>query len=331
MTCTRTLAVLTLLALGDAIAVEAQERRDQNALRVSLPGKSWELQVDARGFTIKTNESKPGGQRYLLAENSSTGVTLSISLTPVEGEARIEDCWKVFRERIKNSKIKVTGVKESQVGDMAISEFVFPEVNGIPIQQKNVFGCLAKDNVYADLHLSKVEFKAGDQSLFTSILNGVHVTDQNAASEPQRSQPSTYYWGEGSTYFKNGQYDKAIVPYRKALDLERTDRKLDEKLWRVLIDNLAMAYGITGDLKSAEEVLQYGISKDPTYPLFYYNMACVSAERNDLDNTMKYLTTAFGYQQNIIPGESMPDPRKDDSFQRFLQDEKFRKLIDSLK
>jgi hypothetical protein len=285
MICTRTLAPLMLLLLGDAVAAEAQESRDQKALRVSLPGKPWELQVDAPGFTIKINESKPGGQRYLVADNSSTGVTLSISLTQIEGEARIEDCWRVFRERIKNSKIKVTGVKESQVGDMAVSEFVFPEINGIPIQQKNVFGCLAKDSAYADLHLSKVEFKAGDQSLFTAILNGVHVADQNAASGPPRTQPSTYYWGEGSQYFREGQYAKAIPPYQKTLDLEKKERKLDEKLWRVLIDNLAMAYGITGDLKSAEEVLRYGISKDPTYPLFYYNMACVSAERNDLDNT----------------------------------------------
>jgi hypothetical protein len=78
-----------------------------------------------------------------------------------------------------------------------------------------------------------------------------------------------------------------------------------------------MAYGIAGDLKSAEEVFQYRISNDPTKPIFYYNMACVSAERNDLDNTMQYLTTAFGFEQNIIPGEKIPGPRKDDSFQRF--------------
>jgi tetratricopeptide (TPR) repeat protein len=135
---------------------------------------------------------------------------------------------------------------------------------------------------------------------------------------------------EGSKYFLNNQFDKAIGPYQKALDLEKNDRKLESKLWRTLIDNLGMAYGITGDLKSAEDVFQYGISKDPTYPIFYYNMACTYAERNDLDNTVKYLKTAFEYKQNIILGEQMPDPSKDDSFQRFMQNEKFRKLIESL-
>ncbi len=32
----------------------------------------------------------------------------------------------------------------------------------------------------------------------------------------------------------------------------------------------------------------------------------------------------------LVGGESMPDPRADDSFQRFMHDAKFRKLVDSL-
>jgi len=84
-----------------------------------------------------------------------------------------------------------------------------------------------------------------------------------------------------------------------------------------------MAYGITGDLKSAEEVFLYGFQRIHTYPMFYYNMACTYAERNDLINTIKYLKTAFEYKPNIIPGEQMPDPSKDDSFQRFMQNEEF--------
>ncbi len=113
----------------------------------------------------------------------------------------------------------------------------------------------------------------------------------------------------GSKYFLDKQFDKAIGPYQKALDLEKSDRKLESRWWRMLIDNLGMAYGITGDLKSAEEVFRYGISKDPTYPLFYYNLACTYAERNDLDNTIQHLKTAFEYKQNVNPGEQMPDPK----------------------
>jgi tetratricopeptide (TPR) repeat protein len=320
---------LFLLLLGSAFALQAQKGKETSPLRVSLPGKPWALQVDVQGFAVQLDETKPDGKKYLLAENTRTGITLSITMEQVHGFATLDNCRKVFRERNKgNAKLNPVDIKDSQIGEMAISEFTFEEPEGIPLHQKNVFGCLAKEDVYADIHLSKVQYTPKDQPLFTSILQAVHLTDETAGSGSQAT--STSYLMEGSKYFLNNQFDKAIGPYQKALDLEKNDRKLESKLWRTLIDNLGMAYGITGDLKSAEDVFQYGISKDPTYPIFYYNMACTYAERNDLDNTVKYLKTAFEYKQNIIPGEQMPDPSKDDSFQRFMQSEKFRKLIESL-
>jgi tetratricopeptide (TPR) repeat protein len=186
---------------------------------------------------------------------------------------------------------------------------------------------MPKEDVYIDIHISKVEYTPKDQPLFNGILQAVRITE----TAPAASGPvdSTFYMREGSRYFLERKFDKAIGPYQKAFDLEKSDRKLEPAMWRVLIDNLGMAYGITGNLKSAEDVLRYGVSKDPTYPMFYYNLACVYAERNDLDNTIKYLKTAFEYKQNMLPGEQMPDPAKDDSFQRFLQEEKFRKLLAS--
>jgi hypothetical protein len=64
--------------------------------------------------------------------------------------------------------------------------------------------------------------------------------------------------------------------------------------------------------------------------MFYYNLACVNAERNDMDKTIDYLKKAFALKANAIPGEGMPDPRQDDSFQRFMSNDHFRKFVDSL-
>ena len=57
---------------------------------------------------------------------------------------------------------------------------------------------------------------------------------------------------------------------------------------------------------------------------------CVAAERNDMDKAMTYLSKAFSLKANSNPGEKMPDPRRDDSFQRFMSNAQFRKLADSL-
>ncbi len=128
---------------------------------------------------------------------------------------------------------------------------------------------------------------------------------------------------QGSKAFLAGDFAKSIPPYQKALDREKANRTLGESLWRVMVDNLGMAYGISGDLKKAKETFDYGLSKDPKYPMFHYNMACTYAEMNDVDKAIEYLRQAFQYKENMIKGEEFPDAWKDDSFQRFMKNEKF--------
>lgn len=327
MTFSRVFWILTLCLGACSVRGPAQTSEDQKLLALSLPSKSWEVQVDARGLTIKINDARKENIRYLLAENAATGVNVSVRLEQVSGGATAENCRDVFRARTHDPNLRVVNVEESRVGEMAILQFLIPAVGGASVQQENLFGCLAKEDVYVDIHLSKVDFKPADQQLFAEMLGRVRIADLRSSGENGSSMD---YFKEGSRYYIAGQYEKAIGPYQKALDLEMKDRRLDNKWWHVLIDNLGIAYGITGDLKSAEGVIAYGISKDSTYPLFYYNMACVYAERDDLDNTIKYLKAAFSYKQNMLPGEEMPEPRKDDSFQRFLDNEKFRNALDSL-
>lgn len=139
------------------------------------------------------------------------------------------------------------------------------------------------------------------------------------------------YMKEGSLFYNQENYKKAIEPYQKALDLEKENPKLDKTMWRVLVDNLAMSYGITGNLQKAKEILDYGLSKDSDYPMFYYLMADTYAEMEDEDNAIVYLKKAFERKANMINGETIPDPAKDDSFQRFMKHEKFLRTLKELK
>ena len=109
----------------------------------------------------------------------------------------------------------------------------------------------------------------------------------------------------------NGDYIGSIPLYKSVL---KQDTLLTKNYWYVLIDNLGMAYRITGDLKSAEQLFKYGISKDATYPMFYFNLASASAEKNDLKSCINYLKTANKFRKNMLSGETLPDPAKDDSF-----------------
>ena len=71
----------------------------------------------------------------------------------------------------------------------------------------------------------------------------------------------------GQSLFNEQKYPEAIRPYEKAQDLEK-DRKilsLDQK--RILTDQLAMAHGISGQLKKAHALLEEAVRQDPKYPL----------------------------------------------------------------
>jgi len=151
---------------------------------------------------------------------------------------------------------------------------------------------------------------------------------QNQSSE---ASPALELVREGSAYYLRHDFEQAIGPYQKALDLEKEKRTLNKSIWKVLVDNLGMAYGITGDLDKAKETFAYGIEKDPDYPLFYYNMACTYGEKKDMEKAIEYLKLAFDRQENMIPGEKMPDPATDSSFKRFMQNEKFKAALEELK
>jgi tetratricopeptide (TPR) repeat protein len=136
---------------------------------------------------------------------------------------------------------------------------------------------------------------------------------------------------EGSAHYLRRDFKKAIGPYQKALDLEKQKRTLEQNLWRVLVDNLGMSYGITGNLKVAKQTFEYGISEDPEYPMFYYNMACTYGEMDNIEKAIEYLRLAFARKDNMIPGEKFPDPARDSSFARFADNEKFIAALKEMK
>lgn len=283
---------------------------------ISLPGTDWAVRSDAQGFRVKVNDTRPEGRRYLFAEGPA-GVALSITLERVNEPATAEGCRQAFRGRVKRATFRLTGVKEGEAGPFATLEYMIEEHQGVALRQKNVFGCMPHGNAYIDVHVSKAGFQERDQALLSSALDSVRIVERPEALA---------LMAEGSRRYLKREYQEAIPLYQRALDLEKKERKLELSLWRVLVDNLAMAYGITGDLKRAEETLRYGVSQDPEYPMFYYNLACTFGERGELQGVLENLQLVLERKANMIPGEKLPDPRTDSSFRRFLDDPEFRKV-----
>jgi hypothetical protein len=290
--------------------------------RLSLPAKDWGVVSDLPGFVLKTVETKPDGRRYMVAENPNTNVVVSLTLEALKSGARTSSCRKSLEEKTKSTELKIRDVRFSRAGDIDFLRYTVPEFRGQPIKQESLFTCQFYDNSYIDLHVSKVNYTPADEPLFADVLQSMHI------DKVQRS--SLELAAEGSRLYIQRNYNGAIGPYSQALELEKANPKLEKSLWYVMIDNLGMSYGITGDPQKARETFDYGVSKDPTYPIFYYNLACTYAEMGKATEAGDYLKKAFEYKANVLPGEDMPDPRKDESFKKLMKNKEFQELVETL-
>jgi hypothetical protein len=144
-------------------------------------------------------------------------------------------------------------------------------------------------------------------------------------------KPIEEYMREGSSAFDARDYQAAIPPYKRALEIEQRSPKLDKKLWYVLVEHLAMSYARTGDSKSARVVLAYGLSKDYNYPIFHYILAVTHGEEGDESNSLLHLRRAFEYRANLLEGETFPDPLTDSSFESFRDSDTFQKAVAEMK
>lgn len=134
----------------------------------------------------------------------------------------------------------------------------------------------------------------------------------------------------GLSLYMQKKYAESVAPFEKARELEASGMKLNSDQHHILLDELVIAYGISGNLKKVHALLDEAIRQDPDYPLNYYNLACAYAGEGDKPKMLANLTLAFQHKDHVLKGEQMPDPRTDDSFQNYVHDPDFVKLTKQL-
>lgn len=152
-------------------------------LALRFPGKSWALELDLPGFESGPVQRTGSGGVTVLGSNEKTGVVASVYLEPAEGpETASAACEHYLAHREKVPYDRKT-LSRGTRGELATIEYVLPEVEGMELQQKNVYACLARDGVWVELHLSKAVFEPKDQAAFDRILKTVRIT----GGDPKRA------------------------------------------------------------------------------------------------------------------------------------------------
>jgi len=286
--------------------------------RYALPDKVGGLEVRLGNFQVRGVSLRPDGSGIQIGAADKDGGMVTIFVQLSDGPGGATACrakwWPETRDSfVKKTNAKLVGVTQYELNDVAIVEYRIPEFQGKPVNQSIIHTYYAGGDIWAEVHLSRM----GDVQPLKTFLSRVKIL-------PDYKPRAMEYLEFGSARYEEHDYANAAKYYQHALDLHNGGDTLAPVLWKVLVDNLGMSYGISGDNERAQKVFLAGIQQDPSYPMFYYNLACADAGMNDLDGALENLKKAHEHKANMLPGESLPDPKTDDSFTKYANDPKFQ-------
>lgn len=301
----------------------AQQRGPTLAL--TLPALEWALEINAPDFNVEKRTFAPMGDAvYIFATNKRTNVILSAFMERASRNGTPKEWRDNYWNSIKKNPLKKKQVKMYDAGEMPIMEYMIPEYLGLKVNQKHLHAFLTRENYWVHVHLSKVLFKAGGEELFQPILSSLKINESYTPTAFDLFQ-------FGNLPFLRKDFQGAIPYYQKALELDKHRKSLDREGWILLVDQLGMSYGLSGDLVKAKELYEWAITQEPKYPMFFYNLACTYAEMNKMDEALRNLRLAYKYKRHVLPGQTFPDPKSDSSFKKYANNKIFIAELQKMK
>ena len=314
---------------GSGTKLRAREDGNQGQyLDFALPGLPGHAHMDAPNFVVTELSAKPNGQEFGVRarDYDITGAeVLGFLFVPDPSQPTAVACrnWMLDTEKnggVKNRKVLKTYESTSDSG-VPLAMVDYEQTKAPPSSRFARRFFAVSSNLCLDVLITAATPMMIDGS--TDILFKGLIFDASLAP----AFPTLFRY---ASVISNHHNPAAAAPlYEKALAL--VDSTADPLRWRRLVtDQLSLSYGMSGDLKRSREVNEAAILKDPTYPLYYYNLACADAESGDATAARVHLQQASDRRANTLKGEPFPDPSTDDSILTLKDNKAFWAFVQSL-
>jgi tetratricopeptide (TPR) repeat protein len=300
---------------------------------LALPDHKGRLTWSADGFQIVENSAKPNGKELGVRGRDTSGqVTFLGFLFAVSEPAPLTSakCRDSVLAQEKKSDATLKILRTSEIprpGDVPVALSAHTTKNRDGSATYRVRGFVATDDLCGDLEFySNRAISEEDPAVKNTFLS----YRLDSAYSPKFGDVALY----AQVLFQHHDYGAAAPLFEKALTMVPSDGVPFPSAiiaHRIMRDQAGMSYGISGDSAKARSLLEKGIADDPDYPMNYYNLACADAGEKKLSDAKRHLQQAFDRKANMIPGESMPVPAKDDSFLPYKGDREFWSFVQGLK
>ncbi len=317
---TKLFLILLLLTVLSNVRSTAQNI-EADISNISLPLIEWSLHVEFDDFEVQKNNFAPDGtSRQIMAVIKDKGFTASVFIEKAATDGDHLACREYYWEKAKQSPLAKENLNEYEIDNIAIIEHDTKEYNGQEVNYHSLNAYLSYGDYWIDIHISKIGYEKKDKDVFDKIVNSAKIDNPK-----KRNVSELFLFGSQAYYMRN--YEIAINAYEGILETEKQKILIDKSLWYVVVDNLGMAYGISGDFENSKRILKYGLELDPKYPNFYYNLACTYAETSDIENALINLDLAYSNKKHLIKGERLTNPRHDSSFNKYSQNKEFKEFL----
>ena len=293
-------------------------------ISIGLKNKNWIIELNYNGFKLlEKNISEKEDKTFFQAAHKKTNINLTIYLE--QGKKKngtIEDCRNFYWSRELKSPYEKKDVLMKEIDDMAIVEYFIPVYKAIEINQKNINAYLVYEDIWIDIHISKNSFDKNDLQNLYDVLKSIEI-------KKTETPPILKTYFNALEKFNKGLYHEAIDIYLEFIQTELNKEKTTLPKYYLLnaIENAGISYKKAGELKNALEMFELGLSINPKYPMFYYNLARVYADLDDFKRTLKYLKSCLNYIGNLNAGKMIPDPKTESDFQNFFKNKQFIDLV----
>ncbi len=288
---------------------------------IALPaGQDWKPEM----LTVYDDGRRPVAQY----RKGGSGLTVSFILFEnLSGTFSAQGCRAdainpILEHNAKLISKRVDSDAKSATGEtLATTSYLIDMSPAVGHHQHNLFGFVGDAKTCAEIHISSVIETSAEEDAMKAVLADFHP---NLTYQPN----AVDYFRLASVLFKNSP-GSAAPYYKSSLDaIPNNASSITAR--RVTTDQLVMSLGMSGDIKDSRAVAEKAIVADPDYPINYYNLACADAEQGNATDAKMHLQQAFDRRANVLKGESMPDPTKDDSILKLKKNEAFWAFVMTL-
>jgi hypothetical protein len=139
-----------------------------------VPAAPWSMTLPADNFVVKQSSTRPNdGSGYFFMVDDQQHLNVSFFIEPVRDCKDSKSCRDMVWKAGNPTWEKPQNVVLSEIGDISFFEFLLPSVQGVPIQQQNMFAQFVVDGYWVDLHISKVLYNPDEHKLFERIVKSI--------------------------------------------------------------------------------------------------------------------------------------------------------------